>query len=146
MWPYIWGISYVSKMYRNKIFENQYFSVRKVFWRRLHNWNFFSFLTHLKAPFLLVDLSIICLRSHVGAPELKNLKSAKITKFASRTPTCDRRQIIENWTSKNGALGRIEKTVKVSVMYSKWKNFPDQKIVIFENFLPVHFWDITYVP
>ena len=109
---YLWNISYVSKMYRDKKIENLHFSVRKLFLILVHQWNFNTFLSHPTAPFLPVQLSIICLRSHVGVRETDFVIFADLRFLGCGAPTCDRRQIIDKWTGKNGAVGCDKKVLK----------------------------------
>ena len=127
MCPCLWNITYVSKMYRDEKLGNLHLSVRKLFWLLLRHWNFNSILSHSTAPYLPVHLSIICLRSHVGAPQPKKLKFAKITKSASRTPTCDRMLIIDNWTGKYGVVECDEMLLKFQWRSNSQKSFRTEK-------------------
>jgi len=103
VWPYLWNISYVSKMYRDEKFEILHIMALTFFWLLVHHWNFYSFLSHPTAPFLPIHLSLICLRSHVGVREADFVILADLSFLGCGAPTCDWRQISDKWTGKNGA-------------------------------------------
>ena len=80
-----------------------------------------------RAPFLLVQFSIICLRSHVGVREANFVIFADLRFLSSGAPTCDRRQIIDKSTSKNGAFRCVKKLKKFQLCSLRQKTFRTEK-------------------